>query len=78
MRINIRMFFIGSICIALQISTVIENYLKVAEGTKLKNSRFINKSTACQGFRNSCFCQQGIQCLMLYQGIPYLLTSAEC
>ena len=47
------MFFIDSI--ALQIFTVVLNYLKVVERTKLKNGRFINKGTACPGFRNSCF-----------------------
>ena len=58
-------------CIALQISTVVLNYLKVSERTKLKNGRFINKSTACQGFRNPCFCLKRIQCSMSHQGIPY-------
>ena len=48
------MFFIDRIdCIALQVSAVVLNYLKVAERTKLKNGRFINKSTACKGSRNS-------------------------
>ena len=45
----------------MQISTVFLNYMKVAERTEVKNGRFMYKSTACKGFRNSCLCRKGIQ-----------------
>ena len=53
-QINNLKFSIDSI--ALHISTVIPNYLKVTEKTKFKNGRLINKSTVCPGFINSWFC----------------------